>query len=215
MTTPLEGTKSSSKSPFENPFLPKPSTQKSPLKRLLDEAIEEETLPRKRSLRKKPQTTNNLHETTADPLSSWAVNSATSYTIDNMKTTSSPSLPCPEPHDYSKTEPSFTDGHMVLAETADIGSDTVEAKADLQTGALANLLTAGYVPTPPENDMHGSVRNGTAQPTSLEMKTEQSASAQHKRLMQIKAGTKKGKKSRPRRSAYGLRSGRKEVHHED
>lgn len=194
----------------EEAFGKNPSPSKRP--RLMDGATSKELRPKKRPGRKKHQMIDILSGTTADPLPLPTTDSAIESPQNGLEITSSINSQGSRPHGYLETELHPTSGGEGLFEAA-TGPSTIVAEQGSQDDTSTSPLTS--VPSSAEDGPFGSTYNEAAQPASPENNEDQSESVQNRRVAQLKTGPKRVEKKRPRRSAYGLRSGRKEVMDDD
>lgn len=86
-----------------------------------------------------------------------------------------------------------------------------DARQSLQADTLASPLTTEHTVASPGPNVPHCVHNQAAQLAPPGDTNNQPGPGQNKRVAQLKSDPKKVKRNRPRRSAYGLRSGRKEV----
>lgn len=85
-----------------------------------------------------------------------------------------------------------------------------DARQSSQADTLTSPLTAEHTVASPGFNQFEFMRNQAAQLAPPGDTKNQPGPGQNKRVAQLKSDPKKVKRNRPRRSAYGLRSGRKE-----
>lgn len=192
--------------PVEETLDKEPSPRKRA--RLMEGATTKETRPKKRPGRKKHQMIDILSGTTSDPLPLPTIDSATESPNNGLDIISPTRSRDSRAHGYLETElrPARDDDRHPEATT---GASSILAEQSSHADTFTSLSTS--LPSSAEDEPFHYTRNEAAQPASPENKKDQPECAPHKRVAQLKAGTKKADKRRPRRSAYGLRSGRKEI----
>lgn len=192
----------------KNPNLPKMPREKSFKKRPIEDAMEEGASPRKRVRREQHEKIDTLSRTTSDPFLSHTTEALEKSHRNGSELMATGSRK-PNQSDRTLSEPSLRSRES-LHRITHAETHTVEAERESQADKLTDSLTTGRDSTSTQSGLPTAAYEQNIQPASRGNQDSEPEVelAPQDRVEQLKAGAKK---KRPRRSAFGLRSGRKEV----